>query len=123
MSLGITEGRLQECPKSPNCVSTQAAEPEKRMPVLPFKGDQKQSLEKLLMVLNNMPRTKIVEQKDNYLHVEFKSAFFRFVDDVEFFFDSENGAIQFRSASRTGYSDLGVNRKRMTAISEAYLAG
>jgi len=63
-----------------------------------------------------MPRTVIVAQTDDYLHAEFTSGLFRFVDDVEFYVDSARYEIQFRSASRTGYSDLGVNRKRMTDI-------
>jgi len=40
----------------------------------------------------------------------------RFIDDVEFVFDDATKMIQFRSASRTGYSDLGVNRRRMEEI-------
>ena len=41
-----------------------------------------------------------------------------FVDDVEFYCDGT--AIQVRSASRLGYSDLGVNRKRVEVIREAF---
>jgi uncharacterized protein (DUF1499 family) len=40
----------------------------------------------------------------------------RFVDDVEFLFDDEAKTIHFRSASRTGRSDFGVNRRRMEDI-------
>jgi uncharacterized protein (DUF1499 family) len=40
----------------------------------------------------------------------------RFVDDVEFVFDDESKTIHFRSASRTGYGDLGVNRRRMEQV-------
>jgi uncharacterized protein (DUF1499 family) len=35
---------------------------------------------------------------------------------VEFLFDDEAKTIHFRSGSRTGYGDLGVNRKRMEEI-------
>jgi uncharacterized protein (DUF1499 family) len=42
------------------------------------------------------------------------------VDDVEFLFDDDTTIVHFRSASRSGYSDMGVNRQRMTAIGEAY---
>jgi uncharacterized protein (DUF1499 family) len=38
------------------------------------------------------------------------------VDDVEFVFDDESKTIHFRSASRIGYGDYGVNRDRMEAI-------
>jgi len=38
------------------------------------------------------------------------------VDDVEFFVDSSRNLLHMRSASRTGYWDLGVNRKRLETI-------
>ena len=57
-----------------------------------------------------------------YLAFEFRSALFRFVDDVEFLFDEAAKEIRFRSASRVGHSDLGVNRKRMKTIARAFAA-
>jgi len=45
---------------------------------------------------------------------------FRFVDDVEFYFEDQEKVIQFRSSSRLGHSDLGVNRKRMETIREKF---
>ena len=41
---------------------------------------------------------------------------FRFVDDLECRLDAENRVIHVRSASRVGYSDLGVNRKRVERL-------
>ncbi len=52
---------------------------------------------------------------------EFRSALFGFADDVEFHFDPP-GVIQVRSASRIGYSDFGVNRKRVEAIRTRFAA-
>jgi len=63
-----------------------------------------------------LPRTKLVEEDESYLHYEFSSLLLRFVDDVEFLFDDETKTIHFRSASRTGYGDLGVNRQRMEQV-------
>jgi uncharacterized protein (DUF1499 family) len=51
-----------------------------------------------------------------YLHAEFRSALFGFVDDVEFRMDETAGRIDVRSASRTGYFDFGVNRRRVEEI-------
>jgi len=73
-----------------------------------------------------LPRAKIVSVEDNYLHVEFRSAIFRFVDDVEFLVvipeeqRPTEQRIHFRSASRVGYSDFGVNRRRMEQIRRAF---
>jgi uncharacterized protein (DUF1499 family) len=63
-----------------------------------------------------LPRAKLVQEDDAYLHYEFTSLLLRFVDDVEFLFDDETKTIHFRSASRTGYGDFGVNRRRMEDI-------
>ena len=57
-----------------------------------------------------------MEEEEAYLHYEFTSRLLRFVDDVEFVFDDESKTIHFRSASRIGYGDYGVNRDRMEAI-------
>ena len=68
-----------------------------------------------------MKRTKIISIGKNYLHVECTSTIFRYVDDVEFYFDDEQQLIHFRSSSRIGYYDVGVNRRRMEKIRENYL--
>lgn len=72
--------------------------------------------EALKDVLRSLPRATLVEEDESYLHYEFTSLLLRFVDDVEFLFDDGTKTIHFRSASRTGYGDLGVNRKRMEQI-------
>jgi len=73
-------------------------------------------LAELKSIVERLPRTEIIEQKDGYLNAEFCSAIFRFVDDVEFLVEPESQRIHFRSASRVGRSDLGANRKRMELI-------
>jgi uncharacterized protein (DUF1499 family) len=70
----------------------------------------------LKKVVRALPRTKLVEEDESYLLYEFTSLLLRFVDDVEFLFDDDTKTIHFRSASRTGYGDLGVNRRRMEEI-------
>ena len=119
-NLGVTDGRLSDCPSSPNCVSTQAGDADHRMEPIPFTGSSDEAMQRIKDLVAEMPRTKIVTVEDNYLHAEFRSAFFRFVDDVEFLIDPEEQLIHFRSASRVGYSDLGVNRRRMEHIRQAF---
>ena len=65
-----------------------------------------------------MPRTNIVKEEENYLYAEFATKIMGYVDDVEFYVDQEANAIQVRSASRLGQSDLGVNRERVETIRE-----
>ena len=119
-NLGVVDGRLADCPSSPNCVSTQAGDAEHRMEPIPFTGSSDEAMQRIKDLVAEMPRTKIVTVENNYLHVEFRSAFFRFVDDVEFLIDAEEQVIHFRSASRVGYSDLGVNRRRMEQVRKAF---
>jgi uncharacterized protein (DUF1499 family) len=78
-------------------------------------------MDRLVNVVRQMKRATIVSATPSYLHVEFRSALFRFVDDVEFLMEDSARLIHFRSASRTGYYDFGVNRKRMKEISDRYL--
>ena len=119
-SLGVTAGRLAPCPGSPNCVSSQATD-EQRVEPLRYDGDAAPARTRLLEVLNGMERARVVQSTDDYVHVEFRSAVFGFVDDVEFYF-SPPGIIQVRSASRTGYYDFGVNRERIETISARFAA-
>ena len=71
----------------------------------------------MILVLRSMKRCTIVTAKPAYVHAEFRSALFGFVDDVTFVFDDDERLIHFRSASRTGYYDFGANRNRMKEIS------
>jgi len=115
-NLGVTDGKLAPCPTSPNCVSSQADDEKHRVAPLSLAGTPAETMRRITSVLVETPRVSIITRTDNYLHAEFRSALFRFVDDVEVYIDEDEGAIHFRSASRTGYSDFGVNRKRVEAL-------
>jgi uncharacterized protein (DUF1499 family) len=104
------------CPSSPNCVSTQAHDPGHAIAPFRYGKSRAEAKEALKDAIRSMPRTKLVEEDETYLHYEVTSLLFRFVDDVEFLFDDDTKTIHFRSASRTGYGDLGVNRTRMEQV-------
>jgi uncharacterized protein (DUF1499 family) len=108
--------QLSPCPSSPNCVSTQAQDAGHAIAPFRYRKPRAEAKEALKEVIRSLPRTKLVEEDESYLHYEFTSLLLRFVDDVEFLFDDETKTIHFRSASRTGYGDLGVNRKRMEQV-------
>jgi len=113
---GVRNGRLAACPASPNCVSTQAEDQEHWIAPLNAGFLEPDPLQLLEEIVNGMDRVTVVERSNDYLRAEFRSLLFRFCDDVEFFHERNSGRIHFRSASRVGYSDLGVNRKRMEEI-------
>jgi uncharacterized protein (DUF1499 family) len=113
--LGVKDGHLRDCPSKPNCVSSQAI--DKDQIVLPFSyTDEKEiAFNRMKKIIASFDRATIVAQNDNYLHIEFKSKIIGFVDDVEFYFSHDN-VIHVKSASRLGYSDFGVNRKRVEQL-------
>jgi len=108
--------QLAPCPPSPNCVSTKAQDEGHAIALYRYQKTRAQAKEALKTIIRSLPRTKLVEEDESYLHYEFTSLLLRFVDDVEFIFDDEAKTIHFRSASRTGHSDFGVNRRRMEDI-------
>jgi len=117
--LGINNSELAPCPKTPNCVSSQAHDKKHFIEPINFAGTQQEAHDRLLQIIESEKRTKIVTDQKDYIRVEFTSALFRFVDDVEFYFPTEKAGetvIHTRSASRVGSSDFGVNRKRIERI-------
>ena len=109
--LGVENGQLMACPKSPNCVSSY--EQDKTHSVAAIAGDDI-DLAKLAAYIDTFKHTKIIEQSVNYVHATYRSNLFGFVDDVELYYDGN--LIQVRSASRVGYSDLGANLKRIEKL-------
>ena len=110
--------QLVPCPSSPNCVSTKAQDEGHAIAPIRYHKNRPEAKEALKEAIRSLPRAKLVEEDESYLHYEFTSLLLRFVDDVEFLFDDEAKTIHFRSASRTGHSDFGVNRRRMENIRE-----
>lgn len=118
--LGVSNGRLAPLKRSPNGVSSQAdpADSVHYVPPLAFKGDAAAAMQRLRALVERQPRTAILESRADYLRAEFATPLMGFVDDVEFYCDG--AVIQVRSASRLGYSDLGVNRARIEALRKAF---
>ncbi|MFO0705652.1 MAG: DUF1499 domain-containing protein [Nitrospira sp.] len=112
----MTARSLAPCPSSPNCVSTQATDEGHAIAPYRYRKSRAEAKESLKVIVQAMSRTKLVEEDESYLHYEFTSLLLRFVDDVEFLFDDESKTIHFRSASRVGYGDFGVNRRRMEEL-------
>jgi len=114
-NLGVRGNRLAPCPSSPNCVSSQSDEEKHRIDPLRYTSTPAAAWDRLKTVVRGMDRTTPVRETADYLHVEFRTLL-GFVDDVEFYLDERERVIHLRSASRMGYWDLGVNRKRMESI-------
>ena len=109
----VKEYRLAACPNSPNCVSTMATEESQAIAPYRFQKPLYEAKARLIKIFSAFPGAELVQEKEAFLHFEVRSFLFRFVDDVEFQFDEDTHTIHFRSASRSGHYDFGVNRKRM----------
>jgi uncharacterized protein (DUF1499 family) len=120
--IGLDDGKLRPCPSSPNCVSSDASDEGHAVEPLRIATSPDEAWTTLAEILRERPRTKITARTDRYLHAEVRSALFRFVDDVEFHLRPVEGIIAVRSASRVGYSDLGVNRRRVEGLRDAMRA-
>ena len=115
-NLGLKNNLLLSCPKSPNCVLSQVSDPKHQIHPIHYTSSVKIAKERLNQVILSMVDTRIITQNKVYLHVEFTTRWLRFIDDVEFYFPESEALIHLRSASRSGYWDLGVNRKRVEEI-------
>ena len=110
-------GPLAPCPGPPNCVSSLApAGSRHSVAPLGFDGAPEPAWRRLRTIVAALPGARRVAEGPGYLHFEFRSPFFGFVDDVEFHLDLSNHRIDIRSASRVGWSDLGANRRRVAEI-------
>lgn len=115
-NLGVESGQLTACPQTPNCVNSQAQDAQHKIDPLTYQSTPAKAIADLKTVIENMERTQIITETENYLYAEFTTKLMGFVDDVEFFLDAGANVIHVRSASRLGQSDLGVNRKRVETI-------
>ncbi|MEO6447346.1 MAG: DUF1499 domain-containing protein [Gemmatimonadaceae bacterium] len=109
---------LRPCPSTPNCVSSEATDSVHAMQGVPFSIAPHDAQVRARSALLRQPRTRITLDVPGYLRAEATSRIFRFVDDVEIVVDTAAMRFRFRSASRIGRGDRGVNRARMTRVSE-----
>ena len=119
-NIGVKDGVLAPLPDSPNAVSSQTDQKEKRVDPLPFSGDLEQTKTRVKIAVAEFGGALILTENPDYLHVVFTVPVIPFKDDVEFFFSEKDNQVHYRSASRVGYSDLGVNRKRYMRLKSLY---
>jgi uncharacterized protein (DUF1499 family) len=108
--------KFSSCPDSPNCVSSQSADDAHFIEPLHYTAKTADARQKLIDILESSKRVQLANIERDYIHAEFRSSIFRFVDDVEFYFSPEEKIIHVKSASRSGYYDFGVNRRRVERL-------
>lgn len=120
---GLINNKLSHCPDTPNCVNSEYPEQQdyyiSPIDIITKHKINTSPLPLLKDIIQDMGGT-VMRQDENYLAATFTSNIFRFVDDIELRFDNEKKLIHFRSASRVGRSDMGVNKKRVNLIKQLY---
>jgi uncharacterized protein (DUF1499 family) len=120
IELGVQDGRFAEIPESPNCVSTQTAQTDKLVEPIAFIGTLEESKEAFKNAITAYGGIKIVEETEDYIYAVATTSLMQYKDDIEIYFDQENEVIHYRSASRTGYSDMGLNKNRYDELKKLY---
>ena len=115
---GMSKPRLSLCPDRPNCVCSLETRSSHRVEPLPLTRPPAEAVKAVRDALDGLPRCRIVDEQADYIHAVVTSRLFRFRDDVEIWIDTEGESVHFRSASRIGYSDLGVNRRRIEKLAK-----
>ncbi|MCU7834802.1 MAG: DUF1499 domain-containing protein, partial [gamma proteobacterium symbiont of Taylorina sp.] len=114
----INYNHLKACPDTPNCINTEYADKiSQYIPPFNFaKEKSTQIIDIAKQIIIEMGGEIIVQDNskiNDYLHATFTSSFFKFVDDFEIRIDHSDLKLHIRSASRSGYSDFGVNKRRV----------
>lgn len=115
-AIGITDGKLSPCPPLKNCVCSHHKDKFHIAPI-DYHGDD--ALNKIKEIIAEELAFEIQVDEKSYLHITHTSDKMKFKDDIEFFWEPDKKVIHVRSASRLGYWDLGVNRKRVERIRKA----
>ena len=75
-----------------------------------------ESFKELIDILKNTPRIKIINIKEDYLHALAISRVMKFIDDIEIRKSEKGNILKVKSKSRTGFYDLGVNKRRINTL-------
>lgn len=119
-NIGIHDGKLSELKNSDNGVSTQTTQSKKKVDPLILYSDVNDAKEILIKAFDECGDYQLNLNAENYMHVIFISDKMKFRDDLEILIDTESNLIHYRSESRVGYSDNGVNLDRYNTIAKYY---
>jgi uncharacterized protein (DUF1499 family) len=111
----MSDGVLSPCPISPNCVCSKLPQSDSHYiePLVPT-ASTLAIFPMLVDYVQQLPNAELEEKASHYVRVSIHPIIFGFTDDLELFFAGDK--IHVRSASRTGWYDFGINRRRVESI-------
>lgn len=114
--MDMKPGPVPPCPERPNCVCSREDAPSRnRVAPLVFQGDPEAAFGRLREIVAGLPRTTVVQEAPRRIRAVCRTRI-GFADDLEARLCPEEGVIHVRSASRLGWSDMGVNRRRVEVL-------
>jgi uncharacterized protein (DUF1499 family) len=117
------QSRLQVCPDKPNCINTEYPDNKSHyMPALDYPIQQTQQVIAIAKDIIVQMGGEVIDEDNHYLAATFTSSVFRFVDDFEIRQSNSSAKLHIRSASRLGYSDFGVNKRRVEKFTVLFKA-
>jgi uncharacterized protein (DUF1499 family) len=115
---GLMDGHLRPCPKRPNCTTSDSGISSSVAPIS-FHASPEKAWQQMQILIQELGG-EIGEIRPTYLWATFTSRLFHFIDDVELRMEPQENLIHIRSGARVGYSDFGVNRKRIEKIRQLF---
>lgn len=119
--LGVQEdGGLSPCLYAWNGVGSSYVSDKRhyQAPIV-FRGSGDDAKERLKAILSTLPNVEPLQDDGHYLHYE-HSNFLGLVTDVEFLIDEKSSLIHFRAAYRTGFWDMGANRRLIQKVKKFF---
>ncbi len=122
---GISNGKFDDCPQKPNCVSSTGSDLDSKRYIHPLKHNwpKEQGYKKIMHIMESTFKSKLIIKEDNYLHYEVTTKILGFTDIVEFYFPEDSNLIHFKSESKKGYYDFGKNRERLEKVRFEFFQG
>ena len=118
---GLASGTLTPCPDKPNCVCSEfTADTTHYIAPLDYSGTPPEKAWDDILQIIKEGGGEVSVAREEYIAATFSVSLFGFIDDVECRLDTSKNRIQIRSASRVGYSDLGVNKKRAETMTRLF---
>ncbi len=111
----MTDKSLTLCENKPNCVSTQDLRPEYH--IAPFVlSSPDVTMAQIVDQAKTIKGAHVAFMHQDSAGIEYKSRFIGFIDDLSLRIKGNNLIV--RSASRVGYYDFNVNKKRTELLRE-----
>jgi len=115
--IGLINQKLSPCPDKPNCINSEFKDDTTHfVDAMTYQEKSTDQVIQAIEIAIQKTGGEITAINEKYIAATYKSKLFRFIDDLEIRLDDDDKLIHFRSASRVGRSDLGINIKRINLI-------